>query len=302
MKILAIYYSQSGQLNEIIKNFVSPIQDAEIDFVQYRPKIDFPFPWTSEVFYNAMPESVMEVPVELEEISYKEEKYDLIIIGYQPWFLSPSIPTTSLLKDEKFIKIMKNTPIITVIGSRNMWLNAQEGVKKMIQDAGGKLVGNVPLIDKNPNLISAVSIVHWMLTGKKERKFGIFPTPGISQEDIENVSEYGKMLNNALKRNELENFQTEFRAAGGVNINTNILFIEGKAKRIFRIWASLIKRNELKGKRKRWVKFFKNYLLIALFGVSPILLTFYNILIRPFTGRSIKQKKEYFYSTELKNK
>ena len=29
----------------------------------------------------------------------KAVKYDLVILGYQPWFLSPSIPTTSLLED-----------------------------------------------------------------------------------------------------------------------------------------------------------------------------------------------------------
>ena len=303
MKILAIYYTQSGQLAEIVKNFVSPIQDAEIEFIQFKPKKDFPFPWTDEVFYDTMPECVQEIPVELEEICFNHEKYDLIVFGYQPWFLSPSVPATSLLKSEAFKKIVKDTPVITIIGSRNMWLNSQESVKKMLLDAGGKLVGNVPLIDKTTNLVSAVTIVHWMLTGNKTRKYGFLPLPGVSDEDIKGVAKIGSILNNSLRENKLDEFQKEVVKAGAVNINPNILFIEERAKKIFVMWASLIKKKEQKnGSRAFWVKFFKVYLLVALFGVSPILLTVYNILIRPFTSESLKKKKEYFYSTELKSK
>jgi hypothetical protein len=303
MKILAIYYTQSGQLAEIVKNFVSPIQDAEIEFIQFKPKNDFPFPWTDEVFYNTMPECVQEIPVELEEITFKHQKYDLIIFGYQPWFLSPSVPATSLLKSEEFKRIVKDTPVITVIGSRNMWLNSQESVKKMLLEAGGKLVGNVPLIDRTTNLVSAVTIVHWMLTGNKTRKYGFLPLPGVSDEDIKGVAKIGAILNNSLKQNKLDEFQKEVVKAGAVNINPNILFIEERAKKIFVMWAALIKKKEQKnGSRSFWVKFFKVYLLFALFGVSPILLTVYNLLVRPFTGASLKKKKEYFYRTELKNK
>jgi hypothetical protein len=112
-----------------------------------------------------MPETVLEVDYEVKDIHYSCEKYDLIVLGYQPWFLSPSLPTTALLKNEKFKSLLKDTPVVTVIGSRNMWLNSQESVKKLIQEAGGKLVGNVPFIDKTNNLLSAVTILHWMLTG-----------------------------------------------------------------------------------------------------------------------------------------
>jgi len=303
MKILAIYYTQSGQLAEIVKNFVAPIQDAEIEFIQFKPKKDFPFPWTNDVFYNTMPECVQEIPVDLEEIPFKHQKYDLIIFGYQPWFLSPSIPATSLLKSVEFKRIVKDTPVVTIIGSRNMWLNSQESVKKMLHDAGGKLLGNVPLIDKTTNLISAVTIVHWMLTGNKTRKYGFLPLPGVSEEDIKGVANVGAILNNSIKQNRLDEFQKEVVNAGALTINPNLLFIEERAKKIFEIWAAqIIKKEQTKGTRVFWVKFFKVYLLIALFGISPILLTVYNLLVRPFTRKSLNKKKEYFYGIELKIK
>jgi hypothetical protein len=86
-----------------------------------------------------------------------------------------------------------------------------------------------------------------------------------------------------------------------VNINTSILFIEGRAKKLFLIWANaIVKKGTTEAKRRRWVKFFTYYLFIALFMVAPIVLTFYSILIRPFSSKGIKEKKTYFCGVELK--
>lgn len=304
-KILAIHYSQSGQLTEIMENIVSGLTDFEIDFIRYQPQEGFPFPWSGEVFFNTMPETVMEETIPLKNIQYKHEEYDLIILGYQPWFLSPSLPVTALLQDETFKRKLDNTPVVTVIGARNMWLNAQESVKQKIESAGGNLIGNVPLVDKNPNLISVVSILHWMLTGKKDKKWGIFPVPGISQKDIDDATQYGQMLQNSIHSNELHLFQHQLLESGNFQILTGILFIEERAKRIFRIWAKLIKNKSKKGlkSRLRWVNFFKYYLLIALFVVSPLVLGVYhifNIFAHPFRGHALKKKKSYYLSTDLK--
>ena len=70
---------------------------------------------------------------------------------------------------------MTGTPIITVIGARNMWVSAQEDIKKMIVDNGGKLKGNIALHDRHQNLLSVVTIIYWLMTGKKDRYLGYFP-------------------------------------------------------------------------------------------------------------------------------
>lgn len=296
-KILVIHFSQSGQLTEILRQFTAPLH-AEVELIQFHPKENFPFPWNSASFFNAMPETVLEEPISLEHIAFKHTRYDLIVLGYQPWFLSPSLPTTSLLKQDEFRRLLNNTPVVTVIGSRNMWLNAQESVKQQIRDAGGKLVGNVPLIDRHNNLASAVSIVHWMMTGKKERKWGIFPTPGVSQQDIDDSKIFGELLDHCVATEDYSAYQTQVLKTQKIGIGTDILFIEGRAKKLFLIWAKLIQK---KKNRKFWVGFFKYYLLIALFIIAPILLTLYALFVRPFTGRRIKRQKDYFLGVELKN-
>ncbi len=294
-KILCINYSQSGQLHEIMDNVVSPLQEYEIDRIKIEPKEGFDFPWKTNNFYDPMPETVLEEPNELKPIEFKEEKYDLILLGYQPWFLSPSMPAAALLQNEEFKKRVNGTPVVTVIGARNMWLNAQKSVVDHIKDAGGKMVGNIAFVDRAQNWLSAISIVHWMMTGKKTRKWGIFPLPGVSQDDIEGSSKFGKLLSTCLKEDDFSDYQNQVIANDGLRIKTTILFIEGRAKKIFYIWAKGIKKKEEQGKnRKFWIRFFRFYLNFALFGVAPILLIVYSILIRPLTQSSIAKKKRHF--------
>src|SRR5580692_10474557 len=97
-KVLAIYYSQSGQLAEIMDHFTAPLVDAghDVEMVSVKPVTAYPFPWTTEQFYSVMPDCVLGVAGELAPFSLKQRSYDLIILGYQTWFLSPSIPVNGL--------------------------------------------------------------------------------------------------------------------------------------------------------------------------------------------------------------
>ncbi|NIJ54908.1 hypothetical protein [Dyadobacter arcticus] len=295
-KVLVVNYSQSGQLHEIISNFLAPFDPSQIERLIIKPVKPLHFPWKSEVFYDTMPECVLEEAIQLEPISYGSEKYDLIVIGYQPWFLSPSLPITALLQDPAFQNKMNGTPIVTIIGGRNMWLNSQESIKKYIRKAGGTLVGNIPLMDREPNLVSVLTIFHWMLTGRKERKWNLLPMPGVSKSDIDGAGRFGTIVSNALKTNEFTNLQKQILSLGLINIPTDIWFIEMRGKKIFKIWAGLIKKKgTTPEKRKFFVNLFKYYLLIALFVASPIILTFYFVLIAPFSQSKIKKEKDYFY-------
>src|SRR5215467_8280182 len=137
-KVLAIYYTQSGQLEEIVENLTAPLNydGIAVEKVRVIPKTTYPFPWNGERFFSVMPDSVRGIPGELEHFQLKESKYDLIILGYQAWFLSPSIPSNSILNHPGFRDVAKNTPVITVTGARNMWISAMERVKKSLHETG----------------------------------------------------------------------------------------------------------------------------------------------------------------------
>ena len=64
-KILVIYYSQSGQLTEIVRSVLRPLEKNEAISVTYeelRPIKQFPFPWTRHEFLDAFPEAFQEIP------------------------------------------------------------------------------------------------------------------------------------------------------------------------------------------------------------------------------------------------
>lgn len=294
-KILVIHYSQTGQLTDILECITSGMDDSkvEIDQIRFFPEKSFEFPWSKAGFFDAMPESVLNEGCDIHPIEYKFDQYDLIIFGYQPWYLSPSIPAMGLLNEPKFQSILKGTPVITVIGARNMWINAQKEVEKKIKAAGGILVGNIPLIDNNNNLASAVSIMHWMFTGKKTKKWGIFPKPGILEEDIVSAKIYGSLIVSGLEHNALNGLQQKILDQGKIDIRWPIMFIEARAKKLFLIWANLIKKKgTTEKKRKKWLTIFKFYLIFALFIVSPIVLFIYALFFRWFYLKKENSQKK----------
>ena len=172
-KILVISYSQTGQLSNIIQSVLGPVQknpDVSVVYEELKPRTPYPFPWTAYQFCDVFPEAVAGIPCDLHPLSCDpDEDYDLIVLAYTVWYLSPSIPVTSFLKRPEAKKILKNRPVLTLIGCRNMWLLAQEKVKQEIKEIGGQLTGNIVLTDKTNNLVGVLTIAVWMLTGKKDR-------------------------------------------------------------------------------------------------------------------------------------
>lgn len=292
-KVLAIYYSQSGQMEEIIGSFLASFAglDVCVEKVRIRPVTDYPFPWTGERFYSVMPDCVLGVPQELTPFTLKESAYDLVILGYQAWFLHPSIPCISLFQHPEFKGIIKDTPVITITGARNMWLNAFDGVKKSLSENGARLVGNIALVDKHPNVVSFVTIFHWLLKGKKDRYLHIFPTPGVAEADIAHAKVFGTIVLPYLNTGKWEGMQEELVRHKAVELKYPLLLLESKAVPTYTVWANFILK---KKNRTAWLTVFKYYLLVALFIGAPILLIIDAIFIKPFSTNRIRTKKQYY--------
>jgi hypothetical protein len=296
-KVLAIYYTQSGQMGEIVDHFTAPLMEAgiSVEKVSINLSKNYAFPWTTDRFFSVMPDCVLDVPSELAPFELKETSYDLIILGYQAWFLSPSIPINSLLHHPGFMAVLKNTPVVTITGARNMWLNAFVRVKKLIQVTGAKLVGNIALVDTHPNPVSFVTIFHWMLHGKKDRYLNIFPPPGVSDADIRHTGIFGERVLLHLNSNEWDGLQNGLVIDGAVKLKYNLMIIESVAGKIFAFWANIIVKRK---NRTIWLKAFKYYLLIAFFIGAPIIITIDAIFIKPFTPGRIKAKKQYYLNLD----
>ncbi len=303
-KILVIHYSQTGQLTKVLDSILTPLKadaSVSITYEELKPLKPYPFPWNSKEFFDAFPESVLETPIEMQPLKVNTaEQFDLIILGCQVWFLSPSQPLTGFLKSKQAAQLLNGKNVITVSASRNMWLNAQERVKLMLKNAGAKLVGNIALIDRAPNLVSVATIVGWLFYDKKENFFGILPTSGISDKDITEASRFGTIILEAVNKNEFVNLQSRLVAQGGVMMVKTLVNLELRAKHIFRKWAQFISAKGAPGDTKRRVrtKIFSWYLPIGLLVLSPIAYTLSNLIMLLMPAKAKKQR-EYFEGVEL---
>ncbi|MDQ5984723.1 MAG: hypothetical protein CSYNP_00419 [Syntrophus sp. SKADARSKE-3] len=273
MKIIrVIYYTQTGQLKQILDSMLSPLAgnpDFGIDFLEIKPVRPFPFPWTRRNFLDAFPETRMETPIALQPISCTNHgPCDLVILAFQPWYLSPSPPIASFLKGPDAGVILKDVPVLTVIGSRNMWQGALVRVQEMVLACGGRLCGNIAFNDRAPNLVSAVTIVYWMFTGRKDRLLGLFPRPGISDADIAAASGFSQMIASALSGNRLDQLAHALEKMGAAEINESLARLENRARKIFGLWAKFIINHP--NQRSRLLNVFFVELLLALVFVSPM--------------------------------
>ena len=301
-EVLIIYYSQTGQLTDILKNIASTISSEEINISYFEiiPKRKFPFPWKQEEFYGAFPETFLQIPTPLEAIPTEilQKKYDLVLVGYTTWFLTPSIPINSFLKSEEAKTLLANTPVVTVSASRNMWIMAQEKVKKLLVANKAKLVGNIALVDKNMNHISVITIVHWLMGGKKTRMLGIFPMPGVSDEDIKAASRFGTPIKEALLQNVYEHLQQNLLDIGAVKVDPSLIATDIRGNIVFTKWANHLIKKEGE-ERKKWLVFFKYYLLFAIWLIAPIVFIVFLLTYIPMY-RKIQREKTYYSSIALK--
>lgn len=301
-KVLILHYSQSGQLTQILESIVSGFVGGNVNFEhQYiEPTVPYPFPWNSGDFFDQMPDSVLHQSHEIKPITFNEARYDLIILGYQVWFLNPSIPFNSFLSGEQAKYLFQNTPVITVLGVRNMWVMAQEKVKQKLHALGANLVGNIVFEDKNPNLISVITIQHWLFSGKKSRFLGFFPMPGVAESDIQGATKFGATIEHHLLEDSCNNLQGDLVKQNAVRVVDTLVFIEKRATMLFGLWAKLIERKSTSPKkRKFWLKVFNVYLLFALFIISPFVVLIYTVS-KLFRIGAIRKDKLYYQGVNLK--
>ena len=272
-RVLVVYYTQSGQLKEIIDSVLSPLTEVTIDFLPIDTATPFPFPWTDDTFFDAFPESYLQIPQPLQPFNLPHTDYDLVILGYQVWYLSPSIPLSSFLQHPEAKKLLSGKPVITISGTRNMWVMAHQKVKKLLTDCGAHLVGNIALTDPHHNHISVITIVQWLFSGDKNKHYlGVFPKAGVADKDIQGASVYGTLIAPHLQTGDYTGLQQAIVAHGGVHYKRFILSAEKKGNRLFGIWAKMIYSSK---KRKFLLKCFRIYLYIAIWVLMPIVWLLY---------------------------
>lgn len=301
-RILVVYYTQTGQLKRVIDHVLAPLEGkADITFEQLVPVTPFPFPWGKQQFYDTMPETVQLTPRAIQPLKVDvNAHFDLVILAYQPWFLSPSQPTAAFLQSDAGRQLLKGKKVVTLLGSRNMWLNAQEKVKGYLQQAGAQLVGNIVLVDKSPNLISVITILRWAFKGKKEAT-RFLPQAGIQENEIITSNRFAAPLEKALSQQQWNDLHPQLLALDAVELKPNLVVLEAKGIRAFRFWAKFISAKGGPGAASRQgrVTMYRTLLLAGIFVLTPISLIT-SIIKLNLKKNQLRREVEYYKGISLR--
>ncbi len=277
MKTAVFYYTQSGQALDVAKSLCSGMQ-GDVVFKEIVPQQAFPFPWDKDTFFDVFPETRLGMPPSgIQPMDFSDvEDADLVMVVGQSWFLSPSLPLQSFFIDQQVRDYLKGKDVVFVNACRNMWLMTSRKVKAYLKDAEANLVGQIILQDKAPNLVSVLTIIRWLMYGKKAGT-GLLPDAGVSHQDISDASRFGQIIESSWKNKDLSHLQSDLLSAGAILYKSSILFMEKTGHRMFGFWAKFIRRKGEQGdvRRRFRTNFFYYYLLFVLFLISPFALLVY---------------------------
>ncbi len=297
-RVLVVHFSQTGQLARVARRLLSPLAEAgDVQLVEevLRPRRPYPFPWPLWRFFDVMPESVLLEPPALEPLSVRPDRpFDLVVLAYQVWFLAPSGPITAFLKSEAGRQLLRGRPVVTLIACRNMWLTAQETVKRLIGEAGGRLRDNVVFSDPGSTLATLITTPRWLLTGRRDGFWGL-PAAGVAEADIAGADRFGQALLNALRADRERGAAPMLAGLGAARVDPRLIFSERAGSRAFALWSRLIRLGGPPGSATRLplLALFCVYLVAMILTVVPASLLAQRLL-RPLLARRLESRKAYF--------
>lgn len=289
-RVLALYYSQTGQLRAALDSFLSGLDPREfqVEFEALRPRVPYPFPWSFFRFLDVFPESVLGVAPEIEPPAFDPDaQYDLIVLGYTVWYLAPSLPVQGFLRSPH-ARVLAGKPVITFVACRNMWHTASVRMKAELARLGAEHCDNVAVTDSGPAWTTFVTTPRWMLTGRRDRFWRVFPPAGVAAETIDALPRFGRAIterSGLLARRPARPLLT---GLGAVEIQRRFVVPELVGRTIFPPWARFVRLFGGPGAplRRLALALFALNLILTILVVLPISIVL-RALLHPFLRRPL---------------
>jgi hypothetical protein len=291
LRVLVIHYSQTGDAARVAQVIAEPLESAGHLVLRecMRPVVDYPFPWRSPLrFFDVLPECLLGPPPEIQPVLFDPNAhYDLVILVYQVWFLSPSLPIQGFFASPA-AAVLREKKVISVSVSRNMWHSASERMKRMLRAAGAIQSDNVVVTHQGPACATFVTTPRALLFGKKDSFLGIFPAAGIGQIELDRVRRFGELIRDRWPSRPPGDAGPVLRGAGAVSINSVYMIPEAIGWFLFIGWAHVLK---ALGRLGHWARLvgllgFMVFLPCAIIvGIPAVCVAM--LLVAPFVRRSV---------------
>jgi hypothetical protein len=272
--VLVVNYSQTGQLADITAQLIGPLRAAghTVHVETLVPETPFPFPWPIIDFVDAFPECVQLDAPPLQKLTVQADaNFDLVILSYQVWYLAPALPMTAFLQSPAGQRLIRGKPVVTLVACRNMWLSAQDVMRRLIAEAGGQLRDHLAFTDQGHPLATFITTPRWVLTGRRDRFLGL-PPAGVAPEEIRGARRFGLALAEALDHDGEKSGAPMLSGLRAVTVNPRLAISERAGRRAFGVWSKFIR---LFGKRGQWRRrpallLFAIYLIAMILSIVPL--------------------------------
>lgn len=297
-KVLAVVYSQTGQLLSIADSVLQPLRNdpsVRVHVETLRPRPPYPFPWPFFRFLDTFPESIHLIPDELEPLTIADEdEFDLVIIFYQVWFLAPSRPVVAFLHHPRVQRLLEGKPVVTVVACRNMWMNAHLRMAELLRKLGAHPTDNVVLTDKAPTLVTLLTTPLWLLTGRKRPIHGL-PPAGVPTTEIARSVRFGRALRDALHSGLERHRAPMLLGLKAVEAQPELLVSERAGARNFYLWGRLLRMAGPPGawQRQPLLGLYLLFLIVIIITVVPMSLAL-QALLRPVLKPRLAAIKQAF--------
>jgi len=297
-QVLIVQFSQTGQLDRLAQSVCAPLQqcgEIQLDVLPLQPAQPYPFPWPFLDFFRIFPETVLMRPQPLLPLAVDAHKrYDLVILAYQVWFLSPSQPMTAFLASPEAALLLEGTPVVSLIGCRNMWLMAQEKLKQRLNELGARLVDNIALTDACGTAASFLATPLWLFTGR-QKPYSWVPRAGIDEAEIVAASRFGEAMVQRLTMDARPIEQPMLKGLGAVRIDEKLIASEKVGNRSFQLWSRLLAALGPQQSRRRaaGLVIYIAFLLCLIVTVVPLSALLKKVLAPLFKERT-QREKAYF--------
>ena len=297
-KVLAVHFSQTGQAAALLESIVQPLcqqADVALTRITLQPQPSFPFPWPFWRFLDTFPETVYLEPPPLAALPLQgDEEFDLVILAYPVWFLSPPPPLAAFLQDPRAKRVLRGRAVITATACRNMWVMAQQTVKGLLAAAGARHLDHVALVDRGHPLATFITTPRWVLTGRRDAFWGL-PAAGVSEDDLGDASRFGEALLQALRRDDEKRNAPLLAGLGACKVDPALVASEQIGIRSFRIWGRALRALGRPGAPQRRVllAFYMVFLVSAIITIVPVTMLLRRALA-PLMGARLEQARRSY--------
>lgn len=294
-KVLAVSFSQTGQAAALLENIIQPLRtqaDVMVTSIVLEVEPHFPFPWPFWQFLDTFPETVHLDPPPLVALPLRgDEQFDLVILAYPVWFLSPPPPLTAFLRHPAARAVLRGRAVVTATACRNMWVMAQEAVKQLLRDAGARHLDHVAVVDRGHALATFITTPRWMFTGRKDAFWGL-PAAGVADNDLHGASRFGVALLHGLRRDDERRDAPLLAGLGACKVDPALVASERIGIRSFRIWGRALRALGKPGAPARRVllAFYVVFLVSIIVTVVPLSMLIRRLLM-PLMGARLEQAR-----------